>query len=359
MIIDRRGLLAATAAAAAAGVLPGRLAAQETIRLTVASSHPTTLPWVGVIQSHVVGESNARLEAAGSPSRIDWTESWGGALYSFDETLEAVGDGLTDLGWVGTLWEESKMPLQNVTYYTPFVTDDLPLQLAVLNDLHERIPALSEAWERQDQVFLGASGIETYHLLTREPFESFGQLRGMRIIAAGSVGNFLEGTGAAAVNSGLPDFYSNLGTGVADGVLISLSGASSFRLYEPAPYVTRVGIGSQMTGALSANRRVWRGLPENVQTALRDLGREYSDIHAQMLLGAKARFETQMTEAGATIGDLDPAERQRWVEALPDLARQWAETVAQDRSAAVEVLTAYIEAVRAAGASPARDWSIS
>ena len=30
-------------------------------------------------------------------------------------TLEAVEIGLTDMGWVGTLWELSKMPLQNVT----------------------------------------------------------------------------------------------------------------------------------------------------------------------------------------------------------------------------------------------------
>ncbi len=359
MTIDRRGFLAATAASTATALLPAHVSAQEIIRLTVASSHPTTLPWVGVIQSHVVGNSNARLEAAGSNSRIDWTESWGGALYSFDETLEAVADGLTDLGWVGTLWEESKMPLQNVTYYTPFVTDDLPLQLAVLNDLHAEIPALSEAWERQGQLFLGASGIETYHLLTREPFESIDQLQGMRIIAAGSVANFLEGTGAAAVNSGLPDFYSNLATGVADGVLISLSGASSFRLYEPAPFVTRVGIGSQMTGALSANRRVWERLPADVQATLQTLGREYSAIHAEMLLGAQGQFESKMTEAGATISDLDPAERQRWVDVLPDLASRWATDVAQDRDAAVEVLSSYMDAIRAAGVTPARDWTLA
>ncbi len=26
------------------------------------------------------------------------------------------------MGWVGTLWELSKLPLQNVTYYVPFTT---------------------------------------------------------------------------------------------------------------------------------------------------------------------------------------------------------------------------------------------
>jgi len=357
MPVDRRRFIASLAAASAAGFLPARLAAQETVRLTMAASHPTALPWVGVLQSHVVGESNARLEARGVETRIKWTESYGGALYSFDETLEAVADGLTDLGWVGTLWEESKMPLQNVTFYTPFVTDDLPLQLSVLNELHESIPALAKAWEREGQVFLGASGIETYHLLTREPFESVEQLKGMRIIAAGSVANFLEGTGAAAVNSGLPDFYGNLATGVADGVLISFSGAFSFRLFEPAPYVTKVGIGSQMTGALSCNRQVWRGLPEDVQAVIRELGREYSDIHARMLMGAADDIEKKMAEAGAPVTSLDPRERAEWVGLLPDLAKQWVEVTAAKEDAAAEVLTAYMSALRARGVRPARDWS--
>ncbi|NKB16736.1 MAG: C4-dicarboxylate ABC transporter substrate-binding protein, partial [Sphingomonadales bacterium] len=77
----------------------------ETYKLTMASSHPTTLPWVGKLSSVVVAQSNTRLEAMGSKDRIAWTEAYGGSLYNFKETLDAVSDGLTDAGWVGTLWE--------------------------------------------------------------------------------------------------------------------------------------------------------------------------------------------------------------------------------------------------------------
>ena len=114
--------LIATVTALALGA--GAVAA-ETYKLTISASHPTVLPWVGQLSTLVVGESNKRLEAMGSEDRIEWTESYGGALYGFKDTLEAVGDGLTDAGWVGTLWEGSKMPLQNITYFTPFVSDDL------------------------------------------------------------------------------------------------------------------------------------------------------------------------------------------------------------------------------------------
>ena len=64
-----------------------------------------------------------------SEHEIVWREAYGGSLYKWQNTLEAIEIGLTDIGWVGALWETSKMPLQNVTYYTPFVTDDLALLL--------------------------------------------------------------------------------------------------------------------------------------------------------------------------------------------------------------------------------------
>ena len=64
-----------------------------------------------------------------------WTEAYGGSLYKYENTLEAVEIGLTDMGWVGTLWELSKMPLQNVTYYVPFTTDDYHMIFQIFNEL--------------------------------------------------------------------------------------------------------------------------------------------------------------------------------------------------------------------------------
>lgn len=267
-----------------------------------------------------------------------------------------MADGLTDMGWAGTLWEESKMPLQNVTYHTPFVTNDLPLQLRVMNQLHETMPALSDAWVQQNQVFLGASGMETYQLLTREPIERIEDLDGMKILVAGSVANFLKGTGEVPVNSGLPDFYSNLRTGVADGVIISFSGAFPFKLFEPAPYITKIGIGCQMTGGLAVNRRKWLDLPAEVQKVMKTLGQEYSAMHAEILMGAADKFEGLMREKGATITTLAPTERKKWIDSFPDIAGQWRDDASTRNAAAGDVLKAYMDAMVAAGATPARMW---
>ena len=65
----RRGVCRAALALLAGAGLPAALAADETttIHLTVASSHTTGLPWVGVMHTLVVPESNKRLAASTLP----------------------------------------------------------------------------------------------------------------------------------------------------------------------------------------------------------------------------------------------------------------------------------------------------
>jgi TRAP-type C4-dicarboxylate transport system substrate-binding protein len=357
-MISRRKALTALGGAGAALSAPSLAFGAETVRLTIASSHPTAVPWVGAMHEHVVPETNKRLETMGSDVRVDWTESYGGALYKFDKTLEAVEQGLTDIGWVGTLWEESKMPLQNVTYYAPFVSDDMPTMLRVMNEMHAEIPALTGAWERQRAVYLGASGIETYHLCSKEPIESVRQLEGMKVVSAGTVGVWLRGTGAAAVNAGLPGFYNMLKTGVADAVLISHSGTFPFKLYEVAPYINRVNIGCMVTGAMAINQRVWRRLPQDLQTVLAQLGTEYSQVHGRKLLRIADVFEGKMVEAGATVTQMSDEARAEWASTLPDIAGEWAAFNEDRGMPATEVLDSFLSKMRAAGAEPLRDWSV-
>jgi len=354
----RRHFTKLLAAAGAASMLPTGFAhAAKNVRLTIASSHPTAVPWVGTMHKHVVPETNKRLEAAGSALRVNWTESYGGALYKFDKTLEAVEQGLTDIGWVGTLWEESKMPLQNVTFYAPFVSDDMPAMLRVMNEMHREHSGLTEAWKRQKQVYLGASGIETYHLISKEPIESIAQLKGKKVAAAGVVGNWLKGTGAAAVNQGLPGFYNLLKTGVVDACMISHSGTFPFKLFEVAPYINRVSAGCQVTGAMTVNERVWRKLPDELKEILTQLGEEYSNVHGEILMNIANKFEGEMAKQGATILQMSDDARTEWADSLPDIASEWRAFNEGKKLPATEVMGLFLDKMTAAGAKPLRNWS--
>lgn len=335
--------------------LAGVTAQAETYELTMASSHPTVLPWVGQLSTLVVAETNSRLEAMGSEDRVEWTEAYGGSLYGFKDTLEAVGDGLTDAGWVGTLWEGSKMPLQNITYFTPFVSDDLVATLQIMNELHRELPELQAAWDDQNVVFLGASGVETYHLMTNFPVNSIADLEGRKILAPGPSANWIKHLGAVPVNGALPTYYNQVQTGVADGMVIILTGAFPNKHYEVAPYVTLVGLGAQMTGGLGVNKDIWEGLSDDVRKVLTELGDEYTVAHAQEVMARYESFLAKLPEVGATVTELPAADVEAWASNMPNLAGEW--IAANQSDGADAVLAAYMEKVREAGLDARIDWA--
>lgn len=73
---------------------------------------------------------------------------------------------------------------------------------------------------------------------------------------------------ANAVDGALTTFYTDIQTGVSEGSSLAL-GALPAKLYEVAPYVTRVDLGVVFSGGLAINvGDSWDGLPEEVQAAL-------------------------------------------------------------------------------------------
>ncbi|MFT7593183.1 MAG: hypothetical protein ACI8R4_000496 [Paracoccaceae bacterium] len=74
---------------AAAIAIPAARTAQESINLTVASSHPTVVPWVGMIKTHFMARSDEILAGSGT-YKIEWNEAFGGQLYKANATLSSV-----------------------------------------------------------------------------------------------------------------------------------------------------------------------------------------------------------------------------------------------------------------------------
>lgn len=350
------------AAFAAFLTIPAAGFAQQSIPLTVASSHPTTIPWVGMIQTHFMAETDRLLAENGSYA-IDWQEAFGGTLYRANATLTSVEEGITDIGWVFSYLEGAKMPLSQVTAYTPFATSNVPVQLDVMRQLYEENDAFRNEWEQYNIVMLGMTASDSYDLYTKTPVNTLADLQGMRISAPGVLGTWLRGTGANAVDGALTTFYTDIQTGVSDGVLSLALGALPTRIYEVAPYVTRVQMGTVFSGGVAINRDIWETLPEEVQQAMLQAGDHYSRAHAQDMMDRPEVAIEQIATLGAdqnppvTISEMDPAERQAWVDALPDLAGEWVAENAGRGLPADAFLAAYMDGLRAGGENPARDWS--
>lgn len=329
----------------------------ETIKMTAASSHPDFLPWVNVMSKHVVPETNKRFEAAGIDLEIQWTEAYSGSLFNAKNALESLEGGLTDIAWVGTIFEPAKMPLQNVHLYAPFAAYDVTLLTEIGNHLHDTLPVMNEQWAKYNQHMLGMHGDGSYQIITKEPINTLEDLKGMKLMAAGAVGSWLDGTGAIPINGGYPDFYNSISTGIADGAVMTVNGMLPFKIHEVAPYITVVNLGGPITGGLAINADSWDALQPEAQQIFTDLGREYSTMVAAQVAAREEKFMATMVEEGAILSELSAEERLRWANALPDLAGDWVKRNEAQGLPAGEVLKAFLDAAKAGGNTPIRNWA--
>lgn len=346
-----------TGAVAAAALTAGvSTASAEDIALTASSSHPPILPWVSTIKNHVVPESNKKLAAMGSKYRIKWTEAYAGSLYNFQNTLEGIEEGLGDVGWVGTLWEAVKMPLHNVAYNAPFAAYDVNQLLLMQRDLEHNFKPFQDEWKKHNTVFLGEQVADSYQLMTKKPIKSVDDVKGMKLIAAGAIAALTAGTGAIPVDAGLPVFYNNLKTGVADGAIILTTGMIPFKLQEVAPYISLFNFGAVISGALAMNADTWKRLPRDVQKVMLEVGKEYGDIQTRLVQQNEKKGFENLPKMGATMYKVPDSERKRWAMALDDVAGKWAADLEAKGIPARALLKEFMTAARKTGGHPLRDW---
>ncbi len=343
----------------ASGVMAAQ--AQQTFKLTIASSHPPAIPWVGLMSTVFVPEVNKRVAELNKGYKIEWREAYGGQLYKANATLTSVEQGVTDIGWVFHNLEAAKMPLAQFGTVTPFTTDDVRIILDVVNNMHETVPALKREWERNNAVFLGATGVDSYHLFTKQPIKSYDELRGRKISAPGSIGLWLRNSGAVPVDGSLTSYYTDIQSGVSDGTISIATGILPNKIYEVAPHITKVNIGALYIGGMAMNKDSYEKLPKEVQQIVRDAGKLYSQELGKVLMQRYEGALKAMVDAGAkqsvpvTLTEFSAAERAKWVKTMPNLAADWVKNNAS-KGPTKEIVTTYMNELRKRGVTPARDW---
>ena len=342
------GLLALGATLSSAPAL-----AQERITINIGSSHPTTNIWAWAMKEVFQPEMDRLLKEGGNKYAVRWRENYGGTLYKFTDTRAAVRDGIVDVGMVGTVWESSTMPLQNVTYFTPFSTTNHQLLIEIFDKLNAELPALRDSWAAQNMVPLSSLITDSYDIYATFPVNTLQNLQNRKINAPGTSANWLRDTGATPVDGALTTYYTNIQTGVTEGALSFASGIGPARVYEVAKHLTRVDIGSMYFGSVAVNKKFFDGLPKEVQAAMLKAGKATSLAHGKHVTRtADAALET-MKKAGLQISNLPEAEKAKWVSSLPNIVGPWLQTNGEQGKA---VLKAYFDELRSHGVKPLRNW---
>jgi len=351
--LTRRAALALTLAASAAPAM-----ATETIKAVVIDGYPARALWVKEFSAFFIPEVNKRLAETGNYV-MDWQESYGGSIVKPKGVLEGVKLGLGDIGIVTTIFHSSKLPSQAISAVTPFVAADARAVAKAVDEIAKEFPAMQNEFAAQNQVYL-ATGVvlDTYQIFSRNPVSSLADVQGGKVAGGGMNLRYLEGIeGAAGVRGGLTDFYNMLQTGLVDFAMLWPEAAKTFKIAEVAPYMLRVDSGAVNSKTITVNKDYWDGLPDEVKTALQDVAVAYRDHVAGIAMDRAAASRDAYVAAGGTIVEIDPAEREAWANAMPDIAAELAATLDAKGEPGTDMLRAYMGKLTDAGFTPVRDWT--
>ncbi len=347
-----------TAMALALGFAAAPAMSAETIKAVVIDGYPARALWVKEFTDFFIPEVDKRLAETGN-YKMDWQESYGGAIVKPKGVLEGVSLGLGDIGIVTTIFHSSKLPSQAISAVTPFVAADARAVAKAVDEIAKEFPTMQNEFAAQNQVYL-ATGVvlDTYQVFSKEPINALSDMEGAKVAGAGMNLRYLEGIeGAAGVRGGLTDFYNMLQTGLVDKAMLWPEAAKTFKIAEVAPYMLRADLGAVNSKTITVNKDYWDGLPDEVKGVLQEVAVLYRDHVAGIAMDRAEASRQAFIDGGGTIVEMDPAERAAWAEAMPNIAAEWAANLDGKGEPGTEMLNAYLGMLAEAGYAPVRDWT--
>jgi len=332
--------------------------ATETIKAVVIDGYPAKAMWVKEFSGFFIPEVDKRLAESGN-YKMDWQESYGGAIVKPKGVLEGVKLGLGDIGIVTTIFHSSKLPSQALAAVTPFVAADSRAVAKSVDEIAKEFPTMQKEFEKQNQVYL-ATGVvlDTYQVFSSKPVASLKDLQGDKVAGAGMNMRYLEGIeGAVGVRGGLTDFYNMLQTGLVEHAMLWPEAAKTFKIAEVGPYMLKADLGAVNSKTVTVNADYWKKLPEEVQGVLQEVAVEYRDHVASVAMDRATASRDAYVAAGGTVVDVAAEDRAAWAAAMPNIAVEWAKNLDKKGEPGSEMLKEYMGKLKALGFTPTRDWA--
>ncbi len=134
-----RGGTAAVFAGAALAIASAMPASAESFTLRIGAGHPNgPAVYVADVANYFVPEVKKRVEAE-TDHTIEFVEGYGGAIAGVAETLEAVQNGILDIGAYCFCFEPAKLFLHNFPYYAPFGPQDSLEEMKAVRAVYDNI----------------------------------------------------------------------------------------------------------------------------------------------------------------------------------------------------------------------------
>ena len=258
---------------------------------------------------HVFADKVAEL--TGGKTKVNVADS--GALYSDAQILEAVQEGLVEVGLVGTYKWGGQVPAADV-FDLPFLFPDLSSPKKFLDAGANDILDAEFNKKGVKNLFWCDYGFiqmwnNVHPLHTPKDFEGLT----MRSYSAGD-SITLKALGAAPTLISSAEMYMAIQQGTVKGATTGMPAAVSRKIYEVSKYLTIANY-STAQFSVQANLEWWNDQDEETKKAIMEAGKVAEQYLRDAVAASEGAAEKTVRDAGLQVNTLTAEERAQMIEA--------------------------------------------
>ena len=273
----------------------------------------------------------------------------GETLLKARETLKGIQAGTADMGFLMTAYFPKELPLWSVAQ--PFING--PSQpkttAAFFRELYGKSPLLKEELDKWNQKLVAIHVFGNMGLGGPKPIKSLADVKGLRVRCAGGYEAIqIAALGANVVFLPAPEVYMAMEKGALDACFTPVTSYYKYKLYEIGSqhHLLEIPKFNGTVGLITINSQTWDKLPGDVQKAIMDAGKEYSEIEAEKIIALDKDYGDKMKKAGCTIIRINKDEVKKWADLIEaETKAKWLENVKSEGTKGKEIMDQAVQLI--------------
>lgn len=301
------------------------------VELKLAHFWPATHP----IETQLVQPWARDIEKA-TNGRVKITSYPGETLMKAADIYDGVVKGVADVGISCFSYTRGRFPVLEV-FELPGITYNT--SKAASKVAWDGIQQLNPK-EVQDTKLMMVLTTGPGDLYTKNPVKTLEDLKGMEIRATGLSAKTLTALGASPVAMAQSEAYEALSKGVVKGNLGPDEVLQGWKQAEVTKYLTKTPFLYNTLFFITMNTQKWESLGPETQQAILQVNQKYFDEVAIGLwdMQNEAALKYAVEQKGMQVIDLDAAERDRWVQLVQPIQKEYADKMTQQGQNGQEIL---------------------
>jgi TRAP-type C4-dicarboxylate transport system substrate-binding protein len=204
---------------------------------------------------------------------VDFELYSSGSLVPAQTTLNAIGDGVAQLGLVATSYTPSELPVSGLINDLAFVAENDMATAFALTEIVLTNKRIQDEFAKHSTVALAGYSTPTYLMLCMRDVTDLNAVKGLKIRTAGTAQNeWVASLGAVPVAVTAADVYSGLERGSIDCTLTDpTSLETGLKLWEVVKSITMLEQGTSLGITYVYNKDFWSDIGSENRRKLLDL----------------------------------------------------------------------------------------